>query len=123
MNIIEAFKSGDKKIRRKIWTEDIYMFSSQSSMFHAEDILADDWEVYDNRLTRKIPAPLTPYGEIQNLRKILREYLKDYSLAYNYYDCSYEDDGSDLKSYLNYLDKEIKNNLKKLREQLEKFED
>lgn len=87
MNIIEAFKSGD------------------------------------NRLTRKIPAPLTPYGEIQNLRKILREYLKDYSLAYNYYDCSYEDDGSDLKFYLRYLDKELKNNLKKLKEQIEKFEE
>jgi len=74
MNIIEAFKSGGKKIRRKIWTEDIYMFSSQSSMFHAEDILADDWELYDNRLNRK---------------------------------------KSDLKFYLNYLDNEIKDNLKK----------
>ncbi len=75
------------------------------------------------KITQSLGGTLTPYGEIQNLKKILREYLKDYHLAYNYYDCSYEDDGSDLKFYLRYLDNELKDNLKKLREQLEKFED
>jgi len=76
-----------------------------------------------DKITQSLGGNLTSYGEIQNLKKILKEYLKDYNLAYNYYDCSYEDDGSDLKYYLNYLDNEIKDNLKKLREQLEKFEE
>ncbi len=76
-----------------------------------------------DKIPQSLGCPLTPYGEVQELRQILREYLRDYKLAYNYYDCSYEDDGSDLKSYLNYLDNEIKDNLKKLREQLKKFED
>lgn len=85
-------------------------------------------------------VPLTLYGKVQELRKILREYLRDYNLVCEYNDSDYEDESyyesydelddirdienqCNVKYYLRYLDDKIKDTLKELREQMEKLED
>ena len=54
MNLIEAIKTG-KRIRRKLWAEnlgeDTWILHPNHWNFLNEDILADDWEVYDMTVT------------------------------------------------------------------------
>lgn len=50
MNIIEAVKSG-KRMRRKAWCGSMYKFVEDWTLLVSTDVLADDWEVEEKKVT------------------------------------------------------------------------
>jgi hypothetical protein len=50
MNIIEAVKSG-KRMRRRAWCGSMYKFVEDWTLLVSTDVLADDWEVEEKKVT------------------------------------------------------------------------